>query len=388
MLMGLEVDIDQAVDGIEIQKRIVPLLVSLGDRYGATCDDLEKAIRKLPKAWRPNQHKLLAKLENWAYVKGAQGLLKIQEQLCHRFGLPERRTLAKAGGSSITVGLMLPKDYQELIDRIVEQYFPGSKLAEEITVRSYLTGKLLATKLEPGAKITPSLLDVLKVPLAVKTAHRAGITFTDVEHGILRYAEDYGASLIRTENALLRERIKRTCIQAERNHWGTRKLASELFDRLGTANRDWRRIALTETAFNLNNGILSVLAPGSYVYILSQPDACPYCMREMHLRIFRVVDPGKEPKDWEREVWLGKTNEGRYLSRRSREGETRDDSETWKPCCPAHPHCRCIYLRLDPFRTWIDEEGVLMPRSGHQDEWEDWARRAGVDEIVAAIGGR
>lgn len=132
---------------------------------------------------------------------------------------------------------------------------------------------------------------------------------------------------------------------------GPAMLERRLFEKFGNLNRDWRRIALTETAFATQNGALASVDPaeGWLAVWSASPRACPYC-RKMHGTALRVVSPDKANKDPENEVWIGKSNVGLSASKWSKkEGRYRDEHELWKPCIPAHPNCGCVFtLRKKP----------------------------------------
>lgn len=105
----------------------------------------------------------------------------------------------------------------------------------------------------------------------------------------------------------------------------------------GRLNRDWRRVAITEAAFNRANGQLAALALGTRVEWSAAADACPKC-RALHGRSFLVVDPNDPDKDPMEHVWVGKNPVG------SRPPEAI-------PSIPLHPHCRCLWrplLKLPP----------------------------------------
>jgi hypothetical protein len=75
--------------------------------------------------------------------------------------------------------------------------------------------------------------------------------------------------------------------------------------------------------------------------------ACAFC-KSINGRVFTVVDPAKPDKDWEAEVWVGKTNFGRSASPKKREGDRlveRGPEERWTvPAGLVHPNCRGVWL--------------------------------------------
>lgn len=127
---------------------------------------------------------------------------------------------------------------------------------------------------------------------------------------------------------------------------GSGKLQQRLFDSFSAMNRDWRRVALTETAFAVANGTLASVDPaeGWLAEWKAAPNACPFC-KAMGTRRFRVVAPDAPRKDGDTQIWVGKSNVGRSAHRFSRkEGRFREPHELWWPACPAHPNCACTLV--------------------------------------------
>jgi hypothetical protein len=112
----------------------------------------------------------------------------------------------------------------------------------------------------------------------------------------------------------------------------------------GYLNRDWRRVALTETAMSAASGKLAQVAgmEGWEAIWTGTPNACPFCSR-MYGRSFKIVSADKEPKDGDKEVWPGKSNIGRSVSLFTKDGRKREKGELWWPCIPAHPNCCCSW---------------------------------------------
>jgi hypothetical protein len=141
-------------------------------------------------------------------------------------------------------------------------------------------------------------------------------------------------------------------------------LQSQLFDAFADLNRDWRRIATTEVGDAAGNGMIASLKPGTKVRRIEQyHGACPFC-KKIHGMVFTVVDPSKRDKDWDTEVWVGKTNIGRSGAKQKRTSEgmvDRTDAEMWKvPAGTVHPHCR---------GTWdVVEDGGPSPDPSF-DKW-------------------
>jgi hypothetical protein len=137
-------------------------------------------------------------------------------------------------------------------------------------------------------------------------------------------------------------------IRGAQEGWAPSKLRSELFDRFGEANRDWRRIAITEQNEAAGQGFIASQKPGTKVKRFEMADACAWC-RAIHERVMTVVAPQKADKDGETEVWLGKTNVGRSAAPRKRLEDGRlverpADERWWVAAGTQHPHCRGFWL--------------------------------------------
>ena len=78
------------------------------------------------------------------------------------------------------------------------------------------------------------------------------------------------------------------------------------------------------------------------------------------------MDPAKERKDWDNEIWVGKSNVGRSASPRKRVGDAfveREPEEMWTiPAGLAHPHCR---------GRWVP---TIQDRPGDDAAFGDWMR--------------
>ena len=127
-------------------------------------------------------------------------------------------------------------------------------------------------------------------------------------------------------------------------------------------NRDWRMIAVTETAQNHNNAFLFGREPSSFVGGQSYPDACAWCRANTHGKTLKVVEPPTDPlqrPDRCTQIWAGKSSFGRYQSPWSREGYKRGPSELRAPAAIAHPNCRCWWVSFDPEYQYVDARGSV-----------------------------
>lgn len=200
---------------------------------------------------------------------------------------------------------------------------------------------------------------LLGVPLEqFLTDHPLPITFeqalqihglTDQHRQEIKWARDNAAIYVRGWRDDLKTNLVRAINAGVRGRMSGRDLSQVLSDHFAEINRDFTRIAETELAAATNNGMLAGQEPGQYVLGQSFPDACAWCRKNFHGKILEVIDPPlRGVADWDKQIWRGKSNVGRYQSRTERgTGRQREPWELWSPCAPAHPHCRCFLLQIN-----------------------------------------
>lgn len=152
---------------------------------------------------------------------------------------------------------------------------------------------------------------------------------TSEEKKAIDYAELHGAEYITKMGNNLKGNVRGIVIKGMENQLHPHQIERQLRDTFKTTiDRDWRRIAVTETAMAVNHGYLASIShiKGMKVIGSESVDACPYCNKLTKDKVFDVVSPGKRNKDWDKEVWVGKTNVGRKAA-------------DWKPTIPLHPNC-------------------------------------------------
>lgn len=160
-------------------------------------------------------------------------------------------------------------------------------------------------------------------------------------------------------------KIQGAILEAQRNRSLSRELEQDLFTRFGELNRDWRRIAATETANNSNNGyLLSTLeeAKGERRFMIgnSAPDACDWCLSHVNQQVVILLD--KPPKGGGDQVsvdgqpytaiWPGKSNVGRKRK------------NWWVAAGTQHPYCRCNWSEYTPgFELYWDKLQASMEQA-------------------------
>jgi len=241
-------------------------------------------------------------------------------------------------------------DWLLLVDWIVQKHLPADVIrteAEYLAVRAAMAGKLQAAMNEPlpGPELE-RMLGLLPTSMALL---RQGVPVSSMERLAVEFAAARAGELITDIGDRARHSIKQLILEHEQGRamgspdatlW---KLQQSMLDNFATLNRDWRRIAITETARDANEGFIAALPPGSKVRrVEAYPTACPFC-RSIHGKEFAVVSPDAPEKDGARQVWVGKTNIGRSASPRKREGDAlveRTPDELWWPAAGTqHPHC-------------------------------------------------
>ena len=267
-------------------------------------------------------------------------------------------------------------DWMLYVDWLIQEYLPEGVIdteAEYLAVRAQIAGKVNAT-LE-ARTLKPDQVSKILAVLPHQFSQIPTGVLTEREAHILRFAYRETANLITALTAQTRQQMKAVLINGIRqitlgDRQGTwQQLHSELLDTFGDLNRDWRRIAITETGNATNVGYLSTFKPGSKVRREeAYTGACDFCA-SIRGKILTVVTDGHEPKDWDTQVWPSKNNVGRSASPRKRVGGVlipRTPDELWSiPAGTCHPHCRGSWSSTDhipgmsnAYQMWL--RGLLV----------------------------
>jgi hypothetical protein len=189
------------------------------------------------------------------------------------------------------------RDFDNLIENIQKFLNRNTKdIAKQVLLDSVTIGKLLKriARCSASADMEKLKLDGLKYRGKTfdwirddfkNLAHVMGESFTRSEMARYQVATDYVAQLVTRTNDNIRNEIKDTVLKGIREHRTKGQVSQDLFNRLGSMNRDWRRIADTEIV-NTSNlaGILEDVhnAPeGEKVYFkrYELPGCCDKCAR-------------------------------------------------------------------------------------------------------------
>lgn len=378
--------------------------------------------------FRPHENLFIRQLVEQMSAKGTDALNHFQEELLKWLDYSPSGTPTPRPDSSKFVRwtpeemqavrlyfASLPKqawtlhDYGLLIDYLVQRYFPDdpSHMADYFIKRAMLMGRAQAAaeniteeqaqrmlvhfrneqelaRIERKAKLDKAIVDYGVEKCAGLITAMTDATRQKIKDVILDHQKSMmtGASGGKTpgtqgtqseateaeKESGAPEEAKESASQAEvapEAKQAQPSLQTKLFDKFAELNRDWRRIAITEIGENANQGVVSASPYGSQLMRIEQyKGACPFC-KKWNGKILTVVDPKKEDKNWDTEIWVGKTNVGRSASpyRRTPEGLVkRTDAEMWKPAAGLfHPHCRGTWVKVgkpagqtDDFKEWLD----------------------------------
>lgn len=242
-------------------------------------------------------------------------------------------------------------DHMMLVDWLVQKHLPPDVMRAEadwLATRSSLMGRVQASM----DKVTAAQADQIITALPLTAAAAAEmLPHTPVQRVALDYAAERAAENVRELTNSVRHRMRTTIAEwfneratAVQPTGSTPALQTRLRDQFAQLNRDWRRIAVTETVEAQNQGYIASVPRGTHVKRVERYDgACAFCRRIDGL-VLEVVDPAAANKDGRTQVWPGKTNVGRSAAPRKRLGSLlieREPHELWWPAAGTqHPNCR------------------------------------------------
>ncbi len=171
----------------------------------------------------------------------------------------------------------------------------------------------------------------------------------DEYRNIVDWATIHTGELIQEVTGRSRRSIVEMIMQGYQNKVTPRQLEAQLFDKMSDLNKDWRRIAETETAINFNSGYLQATleqrveetAP-IYMLGISGAGACEFCRNNVDGKIFVLLQ--SPPPSGEMviidgieyvAIWPGKGNLGRKRA------------DWWVSSGVQHPNCRCTFTEYD-----------------------------------------
>lgn len=264
-----------------------------------------------------------------------------------------------------------PWDFNLLIEYLMGRYLPAGALrneAEKFAVQSNLMGKVQA--LHPTLTTEAAKLLTAAMPTSVLVA-RAQFRLPAVAQSVMDYGYTHCAEAVVSTSERYKHALKAIVMdhqsQVLYGETPPRSLQAKLFDALGDANLDWRRLALTEAAELSNQGLIAALTPGERVRRLeAYAGACPFCRKHDTL-VYNVKAASDPSKNGDTDVWPGKTNVGRSASpmKRGPHGlvERSPNELWWMTAGTVHPHCRGQWHRElaappgadDDFAKWLEK---------------------------------
>lgn len=272
------------------------------------------------------------------------------------------------------------EDHMLAIDHTVQRYMPADDMrteAEWLATRSSLMGRVQANMDSVDADQADALLQAMPSSAGEAVAAFGG---TLAQRATMAHASERCAENVRNLSSDTRHRMRSVIADHVTQRElglpvvGGSSLETKLLDQFGTLNRDWRRIAVTEAGEAQTAGYVASLPAGVKVKRVEQyKNACAFC-RKIDGRVMEVVDPAREDKDPETQIWSGKTNVGRSASPRKRVGmvlKEREPEEMWQvPVGLVHPHCRGRWIPTIQdrpgddvdFGAWMRERLAAMPR--------------------------
>ncbi len=246
--------------------------------------------------------------------------------------------------------LWTPEDWSMMVEWLLQQYWSpkwASSMADWLSHKSTLLGQIEAglAANPPSAVVAAAIASA--IPATVAQAVQAGIPVSPVTQALIDYARvrcataivDMGDSMKSGIRAVVLEHQQAVLLGGKEEN-----LTLKLFEKYATANRDWRRIAVTEVSENAAQGTVAATEPGMQLKRLERyKGVCDWC-HKINGRIMTVVDAAKANKNGETEIWPGKTNIGRSSALRKKVGDKlvwREPDEMWWVAAGAqHPMCR------------------------------------------------
>jgi post-segregation antitoxin (ccd killing protein) len=254
------------------------------------------------------------------------------------------------------------KDLSLLTRLLVRNYLPSDVLIDEAltqSAQSLMMGAVQAhwqasheesISLAQVAALRATLPTTLEA--VVQALRLAPVAKACLDYGAVRAAENIVA-LSREARASIQQVLMAHALKKQSgDHTATPQyLEQRLGDTFANLNRDWRRIALTETGEMSLQGFVAAQALGTKLKRIEQyRGACGFC-KKVDGMVMEVVDPELPVKDGRTQIWVGKTNIDRASSARKRTEAglvARAEYELWWLAAGViHPHCRGLWVRVE-----------------------------------------
>jgi hypothetical protein len=272
-----------------------------------------------------------------------------------------------------------PEDWSMLVEWLLQKYWSpkwAASMSDWVATKSTILGQIEASLSAnpPSDKMAQAL--AAQLPGTVAGLVELGIPASEITQALIGFARARCAQAIVDMGERLRSGIKETVLahqQAVLLGGEPTNLTQQLFEKFSTANRDWRRIAVTEVSENAAQGAVAACKPGDKVKRVERYKGVCFWCEKINGRVLTVVDPAKKDKNGETEVWPGKTNIGRSSApRKMIDGRLYDrepDEMWWIAAGAQHPHCRGRWLPftgVDPGKYAAFVAGVKAKMAQHQ----------------------
>lgn len=217
--------------------------------------------------------------------------------------------------------------------------------AQEAMVKQAIAMGMILNKMNPDER-----MDVPKADIGLDLLEDT-VTNKQLYRNMFDFAQVHTGELIQDVTARSRRAIVDTIMNGYNDGITSRELRDRLFDKFSDLNRDWRRIAETESATNFNNGYLTAELENKrgdddhqFMIGISGAGACSWCRTHVNSHVVVLLEnaPGggddKVEIDGETytAIWPGKNNFGRKRA------------NWWVAAGSQHPHCRCTWSKYHP----------------------------------------
>lgn len=314
------------------------------DAPGGAAVERERAM------WGPHPDPAVGRIEGAFYQVGFEFLTALY---AGAMGVAPPRKLAKALGPRGVAESIPPADWgalaesykkagnpmelrdewARLIDRLVGRLLPGKtqeEMANRVAIQAHWLGRVRAKTEELATAPPPEDWVHATAPLP------------RFQHEAMEWTKVHALEGCKSLEEGARKGLMSALITSRQAGEGAQALARRCFDGFSDLNRDWRRLALTETAAAVFNGQLAAVDPdeGWEAEWITAVGACEWCMAWKGHR-FRIVKPDDPRRNGQTDLWVGKTNHGRSGAAKTKEGRPRSTNELYWPCQPVHPNCSC-----------------------------------------------
>lgn len=281
--------------------------------------------------------------------------LEIYSTICSFLGLQESNVITKANviykGKVLyapETGTPLNKsDLDKLVKAIVKVLNKNRAVGEKMVTESQVLGRLLEKyyKANKTSSKKMSLDDMKFDEIANKNIYSQFDIDSLQKQKIELYKDSAAQRISGIEDSMIND-VKQILIDGCKNEKSKNEVSQDLFNKIGGANRDWKKIADTEIQTNLNNAYIQEnvkqAEPGESVYFqrmeVIDDRTCDFC-KKMHGEIVKYSNVSLESD----------SIEDKYASKAIWQGKEWSGGKNEIVNGPFHPHCRGVWLRWYAF---------------------------------------